>query len=114
MKFLVTASTAALSCLFLLVSAAPGEYVYACGDSDLFTIKEAQNYAVEATPNGRYESDPDSSGHDVLRAHHFCRVNKYEESGYYVVRAVKDRLALELWKYVDGRWMPCPILSVDS
>ena len=110
MKFLVTASTSALSCLFLLVPAALGENVFYCQDMDYMSVEEADSFASQAVPDQIYQSDPVSRGDVVLEAYHFSRTNANNEPGFYLIQVVNEHRVLVLWKYLQKKWSPCPLL----
>ncbi|CAD6498862.1 BgTH12-04520 [Blumeria graminis f. sp. triticale] len=112
MKFLVRASTAALSCLFLLVPAALGKSVYVCKNMDTMGIQEAETYANQAVPGQIYESDPESKNGVVRGAYHFSRSNADNEPGYYLVQVVGDKLETQIWKFIQGKWITCPLVKV--
>ncbi|EPQ66023.1 putative secreted effector protein [Blumeria graminis f. sp. tritici 96224] len=77
MKFLSAASTAALTCIFLLVPTALGDTVLKCGSGEIFELEEAEDYASKATPDEVLAGDPLSSSGEVRGAYHFSRTTRH-------------------------------------
>ncbi|CAD6498885.1 BgTH12-04543 [Blumeria graminis f. sp. triticale] len=107
MKFLSAASTAALTCIFLLAPTALGDLVHKCVSGETFELEEAQDYASKATLDQVLPSDPVNPSAQISGAHHFTRKTRQNENGFYLVQYVGTLRLIQLYEYGQSGWEFC-------
>ncbi|CAD6504425.1 BgTH12-06155 [Blumeria graminis f. sp. triticale] len=110
MRFLVTASTAALGYLFLLVPSVLGGITYWCGPGEEFSSDLADFYARQAGSGQVLNGDPKSPDYEVYRAHRFYGTNNSREPRIYLVQVVSVEPRIRMWRSEKRGWRACTML----
>ncbi|CCU75836.1 CSEP0254 putative effector protein [Blumeria hordei DH14] len=115
MKFISTATTAALAGIILLAPAAYGNQHYKCDDGDPVGVEEAQSMEDDCASTKNLDEHPAILTGESHKSYLFARRVYLNKPGIsiYMIQVYGNPKKYQLSRHVDKEWIVCSLQDIS-